>query len=368
MPEFIPGLQLSELFYHEAVKPIMEADFGGLEYSAALIGFGSEVLGFDTPQSSDHNWGPRLLLFLHAADYPQYASRIDEALSQKLPYEFRGYPTNFYEPEDEPGTKLLQATTSGPVKHYVWITGVEAFLAKYLGLNHPPELTVEDWLTIPAQKLRTITAGGVFHDGLSELAQIRQKLAYYPHDVWLLLLCAQWTRLEQEKAFMGRCGDVGDELGSQIIAARLVRDIMRLCFLLERQYAPYNKWFGTAFSRLHCAPALDPILQAAIYSRGWQEREKFLAQAYAIVAQMHNTLNLTKPLETRVAKYHNRPYLVLHAETIIKEMLVAITDPNVRKVLTSDSTGVIGSLDQWIDSTDILSNGRLCNNLKYFYE
>ncbi len=142
MPEFIPGLRLSELFYHEAVKPILEADFAGLEYSAALIGFGSEVLGFDTPQSTDHNWGPRLLLFLQDAEYPQYASLIDQSLSQKLPYAFRGYPTNFY----EPGTKLLQAIANGPVKHYIWITGVGAFLKNYLGLNyhHPQELTVEE--------------------------------------------------------------------------------------------------------------------------------------------------------------------------------------------------------------------------------
>ncbi len=211
-------------------------------------------------------------------------------------------------------------------------------------------------------------AGGVFHDSLGALAQIRQKLAYYPHDIWLLLLSAQWTRIEQEKAFMGRCGDIGDELGSQIIAARLVRDIMGLCFLLERQYAPYNKWFGTAFSRLDCASKLDPILQAAIYSRGWQEREKFLAQAYTVIAQMHNTLKLTNPMATQVSKYHDRPYLVLHAETIIEEIRAAITAPAVRKVLTTDTKGVIGSLDQWIDSTDILSNGRLCDKLKYFYE
>jgi hypothetical protein len=46
---------------------------------------------------------------------------------------------------------------------------------------------------------------------------------------------------------MPRAGFVGDELGSALIGSRLVRDIMNLCFLLEKQYAPYPKWFGTAF-------------------------------------------------------------------------------------------------------------------------
>ncbi len=48
MPEFIPGLQLSELYYQEAVEPILEAVFPRLVYSACLIGPGSEVLGYDT--------------------------------------------------------------------------------------------------------------------------------------------------------------------------------------------------------------------------------------------------------------------------------------------------------------------------------
>jgi hypothetical protein len=35
---------------------------------------------------------------------------------------------------------------------------------------------------------------------------------------------------------MGRAGYVGDELGAALIGSRLVRDMMRLCFLMERQY------------------------------------------------------------------------------------------------------------------------------------
>ncbi len=54
-PPFVNGLRLSELFYTEAVKPILNARFPNLDYSAGLIGTGSEVLGFDTPQSMDHD-------------------------------------------------------------------------------------------------------------------------------------------------------------------------------------------------------------------------------------------------------------------------------------------------------------------------
>jgi hypothetical protein len=64
MTDFVPGLRLSERFYREAVRPVLDSEFPDLPHSAALIGTGSEVLGFDTEMSTDHDWGPRVLLFL----------------------------------------------------------------------------------------------------------------------------------------------------------------------------------------------------------------------------------------------------------------------------------------------------------------
>jgi hypothetical protein len=63
MPDFIAGLRLGKLFYLEAVEPILNASFPGLQVSAALIGSGSEILGFDTEMSADHHRGPRVMLF-----------------------------------------------------------------------------------------------------------------------------------------------------------------------------------------------------------------------------------------------------------------------------------------------------------------
>ena len=90
MPEFISGLRLGSLFYEEAVKPVFVSEFAGLVHSAALIGYGSEVLRYDTPRSTGHEWGPRLLLFLAEEDYESRRGRITAVLSRKLPYEFMG--------------------------------------------------------------------------------------------------------------------------------------------------------------------------------------------------------------------------------------------------------------------------------------
>ena len=64
---FIPGLRLAGDFYAEVVRPLLEEEFPALRYAAALLGPGSEVLGFDTRRSADHDWGPRLQVFLDDA-------------------------------------------------------------------------------------------------------------------------------------------------------------------------------------------------------------------------------------------------------------------------------------------------------------
>src|SRR4051812_28050379 len=105
MTDFISGLQLSEALYREAVAPILDREFPGLVHSVARIGSGSDVLGFDTVRSTDHEWGPRLLLFLSVTDVTLHGPAIVETLRQTLPRDIRGYSTNFG-PTDEAGISV----------------------------------------------------------------------------------------------------------------------------------------------------------------------------------------------------------------------------------------------------------------------
>jgi len=362
MPDFIPGLRLGELFYQQAVRPVLECYFPELSHTAAIIGSGSEVLGFDTPMSADHHWGPRCQLFLNHYDHAARAETIHETLSRELPPEVHGWPTNFAPPNpDDNGVQLLQAVEAGPINHRVEILTIPQFFIDYLGCDPYVELTTADWLTIPSQKLRTITAGAVYHDDLG-LEHIRQTFAWYPHDVWLYLLAAAWTRIGQEEPFVGRTGYVGDDLGSQVIAARLVRDLMRLCFLMERQYPPYSKWYGTAFSKLACAEQLTSIFRWVILAQSWREREKTLSQAYEIVAEMHNALGITEPLPTKVSSFHGRPFKVIHGDVFAGAIKAQIKDEIVRRIPTD-----IGSIDQFSDSTDLHESTHLRQHLKLLY-
>ncbi len=357
---FIKGLELSRMLYEQAVRPLLAQYFPRLTYSAAQLGSGSDVLGFDTEQSMDHDWGPRLKLFLRAPDEEQYRDDIIRTLADKLPQNIHGYPVHTARHSD--GTDHMAPAAHGPFNHRITVHTVPGFFQDYLRWNAGRAAMVAEWLSFPQQRLRAVTAGAVFHDGLGELGQARERLRWYPRDVWLYLLACQWRRISQEEPFVGRCGQVGDELGSSLVAARLVRDVMRLCFLMERQYAPYIKWLGTAFMQLSCALELKQLLAAVLQAGSWQERETHLGAVYTIVAQRHNDLALATPLPTQVSPFWARPFQVIHADRFVEAILAAIGDEQVRALPTN-----LGGVDQWVDSTDVLDEPARFAALRVMY-
>lgn len=366
MPNFIPGIQLSEAFYWEAVRPVLDGQFPNLRHAAALIGYGSDVIGFDTPTSRDHMWGPRLILFLEPDDHQARAKHVHEALRQRLPVSFRGYSTHFGRPDGE-GVRLLTPIEKGPVEHLVMIHTLEEFWQSEIGHTPFQDPTPAAWLTFAGHKLLSLTAGKVFHDDL-ELEAIRRRFAWYPHEVWLYVLAAQWAIIGQEEAFIGRTAQTGDEIGSRILAARTVEKLMRLCFLMERRYAPYSKWFGTAFRQLDCAARLLPHLEGVLAASSYAEREQHLAPAYQQAAEMHNALGITPPVEPRLRTYSGwhkhfagqtvtpeedtRPFQVLFAPRFVEALQAQIHDPAVLALRP-----VHGSVNQFMaDSSDALQN------------
>lgn len=216
-------------------------------------------------------------------------------------------------------------------------------------------------MLMPQEQLLEITSGEVYRDDLGELTRLRVTLGWYPRDLWLLLMAAGWKRIAQEEPFVARCGEAGDELGSRIVAARLVRDLVRLCFLIERRYAPYSKWLGTAFSQLSCARQLNPLLLRALSASSWPERESHLCSAYEAVAVLHNDLNVTSRLDVKVRNFHDRPYRVLDAERFSSALTKSIGDRELRPICSS--AGLIGGVDQFADSTDLLDRPDLCASL-----
>jgi len=364
-PPFVPGLELAEGFYRDEVEPILKVHYPGLKYSAALIGSGSEVLGFDTEMSTDHHWGPRVMLFLLPADYDSDGDSIRSLLSLEIPTLYKGYSTNFSAPDPEDnGVQTMQPVDSGPVNHRVEMFTIAGFFSEYMNVDIKKPLDSVDWLTLPHQRLRAVTSGRVFRDDIS-LGEARERFTWYPHDVWLYVLASAWTRLGQEEHLVGRAGQVGDEPGSAIIGSRLVRDIMYLVFLMEKEYPPYAKWFGTAFSRLKASGKLEKPLTGAIQARSWQEREKYLSTACEVLAEMHNSLDITEPVDSKVSRFWGRPFKIIQGERIAAAIVEQIKDP---QVMALTRKRLIGSIDLFSDNTDLLEDVLLRPVLRKIYE
>ena len=325
---FVPARELSRAFYAEVVRPLL----GGQSHAAGLLGWGSDVLGYDTARSTDHGWGPRVLVFVASGEV---AERLQPALDGALPETFRGWPVRY-------------GWDAVPAAHRVTVTTLPGWLEEFLGVDATAGMADLDWLLTPQQRLLGVVAGTVFADDGGALARLRTALAWYPGAIWRWLLACQWHRLAQEEAFVARAAEVGDERGSAVAGARLVRDVMRLALLLDRRYAPYQKWLGTAFARGRHEDALPDLLRSALHARDVAAREAALGRAYEALARRHNGAGLTPPLDPSPRDYHARPARVLMADRFTDALLGTVDDPALRALPP------IGAVDQVVDSTDVL--------------
>ena len=313
MAEWIKGMALCRGFYRDCVKRILEDCFPSLVYSAGLIGYGSDVLGYDDAVSTDHMWGPRLYLFLGDTDMG-LAGEIMTVLSRKLPCTYRGYSVNFTAPDgNDNGVRHPEFIEKGPVHPLLWIQTFESFLTGQLGTPAPDSLSPAGWLALSEHRLLSLVSGQFFHDGL-DCAAVVEKIRYYPHPVRLYLIASAWDSIASEQAFLRRAGDVGDDIGSRLLCARIGERLMRLCFLYKGVYAPYSKWFGTAFGKLDIDPAIGQNLREALAADNVLLREEKLLRAMVLVAQMHNDSGLAAPVPVSVQDYYGRDIRVIFAE------------------------------------------------------
>lgn len=328
MGQFRSAGELGVGFHADVIAPLV----GDAGYAAGLLGWGSDVLGYDTERSMDHGWGPRVVVLVDQDAVENVRRRVQTG----LPDEYEGQAVRFGWDQHEPTNHVTVATVGD------WLRG-------HLGFDASQGIGYDDWLVTPQQQILGVVAGRVYADD-GRLAAVREALAWYPDQLWRWMLACQWSRIAQEEAFVQRTYEVGDELGSRVVTARLVRDVMRLVFLQSRTYAPYAKWLGTAFARLGHPDGLDQALADAVAAADFTERERALVTAYELVARRHNALGITAELDPSPRPYFDRPAMVLAAARFVHACLVTVTDERVR------SFGLIGSIDQFADNTDLLSN------------
>jgi hypothetical protein len=284
---------------------------------------------------------------------------LRDALAESLPTAFQDHPVMFQAAPGEPDVSIPAVPGRDlPTFHRVKVTTLQSFLAR-LDLDQRSEPDEAFWLTVTEQQLLECTSGLVFRDDDGELTRIRRRLSYYPDDVWRCRMAAMWTRISQIEPFVGRTGELGDAVGSFVVGARLAEDIMRLAFLQARQYAPYAKWLGTAFSRLEGARDLHSCLEATRTVATWKEREAAIVAATSLLVRAHNRLGITPPLDPAPRPFHTRPFMVIDAKRVSDALMATLGDSALSRLPAG-----LGGMDQFMDSTDALGNRWLRQSLR----
>ncbi len=284
-------------------------------------------------------------VFVAQAEVAEVAKEIDAG----LPESFEGWPVRYGWDDAE-------------VAHRVGVSTLADWLRGELGVDPREPMSPIDWLLLPQQRLLGMVGGAVYADHADALRDVRAVLRWYPHDVWLWMIGCQWARIAQEEAFVGRAAEVGDGRGSRLLAARLVHEVMRLIFLLERTYWPYTKWFGTAFARLDGAAEIGPVLDRALDAGEQRAREDALGEAYELVARRHNARcghRAGRPVDPELP----RP-AVPGADG--RPLRRGVPRRSLRRDVARPAAG--GSVDQFADSTDVLSAPGVVRRLRGIYQ
>lgn len=178
---------------------------------------------------------------------------------------------------------------------------------------------------------------------------LTDKMKFYPDDVKLYLIASQWQIISSEQAFVKRCGEVGDEIGSQIICARIAERLMRLCFLYKNTYAPYSKWFGTAFYKLDIDENIKLKINSALKATDLEERENSLVEVQALVGDLHNASGLTDKVDYSIESYFGRDIKIIFADKFVDATVERLKETVLENIPLIGTMSQFGGLSDFAD-------------------
>ena len=236
------GIELSEKFFYEFGKPMLESEFSQVsdKLACGIIGPGSECFGFDDEISRDHDFEAGVCIFLPDENIidRRTAFLLERAYS-KLPKEFEGIKRGALSPV-------------GGARRGVFRTS--EFFSEKAGT---PDgiLTVNGWLSTPEQALAEATNGKIFFDNYGEVTKIRENLTYFPEDIRLKKLAGNLLLMAQSGQYnYKRCIERNETAAAQLAVFEFVNHAISAIFLLNRKYKPYYKW---CFKSLRALPKLS---------------------------------------------------------------------------------------------------------------
>lgn len=315
------GLTLCRQYYEELGKPMLAEKFP--EYvsriAVGLAGKGSDCFGFDDAQSRDHDFGPRFVMWVTKETYEEIGEMLQKAYDE-LPRSFHGVERiETFHGRDRAGVMII-----------------EDFYEKLTGIKELSGIPVTKWLEAQEYGLAAAVNGEVFCDEEGIFTAWREKLlSYYPKAVW-------YRRIAQECALFAQNGQYnlprmrrrGQLVAAELAKAECIRHAMKLAYLLERKYAPHDKWLYKGLQRL-------------------EEQERILVEACKRVGQ--EDASITKLLE--------KLSLLPVEEEQAGEMTMLVETLAVIFAAALEQLGIVGRADAYLDANTkeiLLKSDALC--------
>ena len=242
----IKGLELCESFYNEYGAKMIHEKFPQYEKSIAvgLVGQGSECYGYDDILSRDHDFGPGFCMWLTDSVYEKIGDKL-QVEYDKLPRVYKG---------------IERFKSEGAGKRVGVFKIGEFYKSLYCIETEPKDLAA--WLFVGDSELASAVNGKIFRDDCGEFTRIRNEIkAYYPDFVWVKKIISELQYISKYGQYnYERVLKRKDRLTASICLNEFIEHVLSLCFLLNRQYAPYYKWRVRALRDLPRLSELEEYL------------------------------------------------------------------------------------------------------------
>ena len=268
------GLDLARGYYEDVVRPAVSLEFGELfsRMAFGLVGDGSECYGFDDEISQDHDFGPRVQLWLKKEDYAAFGERLQAFLSTVS--------------KDYAGYRGVNMSQYGEGREGVFTVG--GFYSRFIGFERAPE-TIQEWRRLPEVNLSIATNGAVFFDGPGEFTALRERLlAFYPEPLRLKKMAARCMKMAQSGQYnFSRCLRRGERVAAGLAAAEFVQTAGSMLFLMNRRYCPFYKWMHRGLRELPLLGAqAAPLMETILSGDAWRASRSIEELSALVIAEL----------------------------------------------------------------------------------
>jgi hypothetical protein len=254
----VKGSELSRRFFEECLRPLVRKAYPALEpeMTAGILGMGSDASGLDDELSREHHWGPRCNILL--SDHLEgLCAEMESSLQHQAGSDFLGFPI-YHNKHNRCG---------------ITVETVGEFFRDMVGrVDAPGELA--EWFSLTEADLFHVTRGQVFYDGPGELTRRRERFAYYPEPIWRKKLADWCVFLTGHGVYnINRARQREDWPTASIYLGVALKRVLEIGHLLNRTYAPYNKWLFRSFQRLPAfCPTAAPLIERISTTADWEEK------------------------------------------------------------------------------------------------